>query len=77
MSEGNFDPSDPDLVRIIELDDTIENYTFVYFVENKFVFGPLSLVPGLHSEYLKRTDKMVIDPRGAATLSLKVERHWE
>jgi len=71
MSEGNFDPSDPDLLRIIELDDTIENYTFVYFVENKFIFGPLSLVPGLHSEYLKRTDKMVIDPRGAATLSLK------
>ncbi|HRX48976.1 MAG TPA: TonB-dependent receptor plug domain-containing protein [Spirochaetota bacterium] len=67
--EAGFDPNDPNMVVTIELDETIENYTFVHYIENKFTFGWLTLVPGYHSEYLKRTDKWVLDPRGMASIT--------
>lgn len=70
MSEGYFDPNDPDLVRTILLDEVIENYTLAGFIENKFTFGWFVFVPGCHTEYLKRTDTWVVDPRFMASLSL-------
>jgi len=67
--ESGFDPNDPNLVVTIELDETIENYTFVSFLENKFTFGWLTLVPGFHTEYLERTGRWTFDPRGMAGIS--------
>ena len=67
--ESGFDPNDPNLIVTIELDETIENYTLVNYLENKFTFGWLTVVPGFHAEYLKRTDKWVFDPRGMASLA--------
>jgi len=67
--ESGFDPNDPDLVVTINIDKTIENYTFVQFMENKFTFGWFTIVPGYHTEYLERTDKWVFDPRGMASIT--------
>lgn len=67
--ETGFDPNDPDQIVTIELDETIENYTLVHYIENRFTFGWLTLVPGYHSEYLERTDRCVFDPRGMASMA--------
>lgn len=67
--ESGFDANDPDLAVTINIDKTIENYTFVQFMENKFTFGWFTIVPGYHTEYLERTDKWVFDPRGMASIA--------
>ncbi len=67
---GDFDISDPDLFTIGHIDKTITNRTLVYYAENKFTFGMLSLVPGYHSEYLAAAKKRTSDPRGSLSLAL-------
>jgi len=66
----SFDPGDPDSFIKVPLGETVKNKTLVHYLENKFTFGCLTLVPGYHVEYLDRTGKAVFDPRGAITLAL-------
>ncbi|HRX49584.1 MAG TPA: TonB-dependent receptor plug domain-containing protein, partial [Spirochaetota bacterium] len=67
--EAGLDVNDPDIIVTVKLDETIENYTIVQFINTKFTFGWLTVVPGYHAEYLDRTDKWVFDPRGMASIA--------
>jgi hypothetical protein len=62
-----MDLNDPDSFAIVPLGQTIKNETLSWYAENKFVLGRLTFVPGVHSEYLARTNCMSIDPRGMAS----------
>ncbi|HPS87522.1 MAG TPA: TonB-dependent receptor plug domain-containing protein [Spirochaetota bacterium] len=64
-----INPGDPDSVEKIYIDETIVNKTLVHFIENKFTFGWVTLVPGYHAEYLAAAKKQTFDPRGAVSIA--------
>jgi hypothetical protein len=68
-AKSDFDINDPDSVTIEELGETIKNKKFASFAENKFRFGWVTLVPGVHTEYLARTKTTTVDPRGMASIT--------
>ena len=65
----DFNPGDPDSFKQVPLGETIINKTLVSYMENKFVLGWITFVPGYHSEYLMNADKYVFDPRGALSIA--------
>jgi hypothetical protein len=56
-------------IRTIDIDRTIYNLLYVGYLENKFTFAGLTVVPGVHSEYLSRTRTVTVDPRGMISYS--------
>lgn len=65
----NFDPGDEDSFEKVSLGENIINKTLVHYIENKFTFGWVTLVPGYHAEYLYASKKQVVDPRGAVSIA--------
>jgi len=64
LSGDSFDFNNPDLMQRIKLGDTYKNQTVSGFIENKFTFGGLEIVPGITAEYLSRGKNSYVDPRG-------------
>jgi hypothetical protein len=67
--KDSVDIDDPNGVVILPLGMTIRNKTLVTYIENKFTFGWLTVVPGVHTEYLALTKKTIVDPRGMASIA--------
>jgi hypothetical protein len=55
-----------DSIDTVPLSDAT-NKTITWYTENKFIVGGLTFVPGVHSEYLARTNCTTMDPRGMAS----------
>ncbi len=58
-----FDPSDESQFYAYTIDDTIVNHLYGGYLENRFIFGKLTIVPGVRSEHLARMSKTTFDPR--------------
>ena len=57
------DLSDEDLYLAYDVDEKINNHLLGGYIENKFMFGGFTAVPGIRSDYLKRTKCASVDPR--------------
>ena len=64
---GDGDINDPDIMQRVPLGDTYKNQTFSGYIENKFTFGGLEVVPGITAEHLSRGNNSYVDPRGLAS----------
>jgi hypothetical protein len=58
------DSGNTDSIIAVPVDKKFTNKTVTWYIENKFTFGGLLIVPGIHSEYLSRTHTTTYDPRG-------------
>ncbi len=68
-TSSGFDPGDPDSFEKTSVDGKTVNKTLVYYVENKFTFGWVTLVPGYHAEHLYPANKSTMDPRGSISIA--------
>lgn len=57
------DFANSDLLSRVPLGQKINNHVFGGYIEQKIFFGGLTLLPGLRSDYLRRTKQKTIDPR--------------
>ena len=65
----DLNAGDPDSFEKVSLGKTYKNQTLVYYLENKFTAGWVTLIPGVHAEYLTLTKKQVVDPRGSISIA--------
>jgi len=66
-----FDLGDEDAITTYQRDETIKNHKVGGFLENKFTYGGLTVLPGMRSEYLKRTEQETFDPRLMSSYKFK------
>lgn len=57
------DFGDPDLATRVPLDQKFNNHVLGAYAEQKFIFGGISLLPGIRTDYLTRTKQQTVDPR--------------
>jgi hypothetical protein len=57
------------LIQVTPVNNTYINKIISGYAENKFTFGGLLVVPGVHIENLSRTNTTTIDPRGMASFT--------
>ncbi|MCP4133918.1 MAG: TonB-dependent receptor [bacterium] len=67
---GNIDVSDPDAAVATTDYDTFSNQTLSAYLENRFTFWWITLVPGVRTEYLHLTKRVTVSPRGMASIEL-------
>lgn len=58
-----FDPGDEDSFLAYKLDEKITNHMYGGYIENKFVYSGLTVLPGIRSDYLVRSEQATFDPR--------------
>jgi hypothetical protein len=58
-----FDPGKEDAFLKYKLDEKIINHVYGGYVENKFIFPGLTVIPGIRSDHLVRTGETTFDPR--------------
>jgi hypothetical protein len=66
-TSNNVNINTPNGISYIELGDTYKNLTVQGYADNRFNFGGFTFTPGVAFNYLDRTGKYVIDPRGMAS----------
>ncbi|MGQ9844175.1 MAG: TonB-dependent receptor [Spirochaetota bacterium] len=57
------DFADPNLFTKVPLGQTFDNYVIGGYAEQKLMFGGLTLLPGIRTDYLIRTKQQTVDPR--------------
>ena len=60
---GDPDMGNDDLFKVIPLDEDTKNHLVGGHLQGKFTAGGFSMVPGVRTDYLSRTNKATIDPR--------------
>jgi hypothetical protein len=60
---GPPDFGNPESFRTYQLDETVKNHKFGGYLENKFTYSGLTVLPGFRSEYFARTEQTTFDPR--------------
>lgn len=74
LPENNtWDLGNTSLFQTVPVNFTERNQVISGWVENKFKFGRLTVVPGLRSDYLDRTRKATVDPRAHASFEMPTE----
>jgi hypothetical protein len=71
--ESGFDLSNDDLFATIPVDLKSTNHSAGGYLENKFTSGGLTFVPGVRSDYFKRSDEYIVDPRGMISYEFRTE----
>jgi hypothetical protein len=71
--ETGFDLSNDDLFTTIPVDLKSTNHSAGGYLENKFTSGGLTFVPGVRTDYFKRSDEYTVDPRGMISYEFKSE----
>lgn len=66
----NVDLSDEDAFYLYNLDEKITNHLFGGYIENKFIYQGLTVVPGIRIDYLDRMGDNTFDARLMASYSL-------
>lgn len=64
MGDDEFNIGDEDQFSVIALDEHTVNHTLSGFVQTKFQVAGLTVHPGVHAEYFKRSGQTAVDPRG-------------
>jgi len=64
-----IDPGDEEMGVKVPVNDTIINRTIFHYIENRFTFGWVTLIPGYHAEYLALMKKWTFDPRGSVSIA--------
>ncbi len=62
-----FDPGDEDSFISYKLDEKITNHMYGGYIENKFVYSGLTVLPGIRTDYLVRSGQATFDPRLTAS----------
>ncbi len=57
------DFGDPSLFTKVPLGQKFNNHVLGAYAEQKFIFGGLTLLPGIRTDYLTRTQQQTVDPR--------------
>ena len=68
-----LDLSDPNVFFVKELDESPQNISYGGYLENKFTYGGLTILPGLRGDYLDRTNETLLDIRGMASYEFFTE----
>lgn len=72
-SNGQPDIGNSTLFQTVPVNFTDQNHLITAYLENKFQFGGLRMVPGVRSDFLARTQNATIDPRGLVSYEFPSE----
>lgn len=73
VGQGNPDFADNTLFQTVDLDFNIKNITAHGYLQNRFAWGGLKLVPGVRFDYLDRTQDLTTGPRALAAYTFETD----